>query len=216
MKRRIVSIFVAFVAVASVVAQDKPDALKLYRNGRDLDATGRTEDAKAAYTQAIDVCKQDLAENSKNMDAYTIYGWSLIRLGRNQETVAICTEALKVSADSRILETLAEGYFYLANYKESLKYMEKYIDAAPKGERISVAYFFEGEIYRLTKEYNRAEIAYSTAVYLEPSMSLWWFRLGSMREIVGDKAGALDAYQKALKLRPDYKEANEGLSRVRT
>ena len=216
MKRCFIAILCMLVIVAPLLAQDKPDALKLYRNGRDLDVAGRTDDAKAAYTQAIEVCKQDLIDNASNMDAFAIYGWSLIRLGKYQDTVSICVEALKVSSDSRIMETLAEGYFYLGNYKDTLKYLEKYIDASPKGERISTAYFFEGEVYRLIKEYNHAEISYTAAVFLEPSISLWWFRLGSVRETVGDKKGSTDAYQKALKLRPDYKDASDGLSRVRT
>lgn len=216
MKRSIFVLFCILAGVAVLSAQDKPDALKLFRAGRDLEAAGRVEDAKSSYSQSIDVCKKDLAENPKNMDAYTIYGWALVRLGKYQDSINISIEGLKVNPDYRIMETIAESNFFLANYKEALKYMEKYIDAAPSGERISTAYFFEGEIYRMNKQANRADIAYSTAVYLEPSISLWWFRLGSVRESVGDKKGAVDAYQHALKLRPDYKDAADGLSRVRT
>jgi tetratricopeptide (TPR) repeat protein len=202
---------------ASVTSsREKPDALKIYRNGFQLDNVGRTADAKAAYEQAIGVCKQDLIENPKNMDAYTVYSWALFRLGRYREGTEICTEALKIASDFRVVETLGECYFYLANYKESLKYMEKYIDAAPRGDRISTAYFFVGEIYRLTKLYNRAEIAYTAAVYLEPGISLWWYRLGAMRETVGDKSAAATAYERALKLKPTYKEATDGFNRVRT
>lgn len=203
-------------AASVTSSREKPDALKIYRNGFQLDNVGRTADAKAAYEQAIGVCKQDLIENPKNMDAYTVYSWALFRLGRYREGTEICTEALKIASDFRVVETLGECYFYLANYKESLKYMEKYIDAAPRGDRISTAYFFVGEIYRLTKLYNRAEIAYTAAVYLEPGISLWWYRLGAMRETVGDKRAAATAYERALKLKPTYKEATDGFNRVRT
>ena len=205
-----------FLASVSVFAQDKPDALKIYRNGRDLEAAGRIEDAKVMYAKSIEVCLEDLVANPKNMDAFTIQGWALIRLGKYQETVKVCVDALKITPDYRITETLAEAYFYQDNHKESLKNMEKYIDAAPRGERISTAYFFVGEIYRINKQYNKAEIAYSAAVYLEPAISLWWFRLGTVRESVGDKTFAIDAYQRALKLRPDYKAALEGLNRLKT
>ncbi len=216
MKRSIVSVIFAFIAIFALAAQDKPDALKLYRNGRDLEAIGRTQDAQAAYTQAIEICKQDLLDNPKNMDAYTIYSWSQMRLGKYRDAVNTATEALKINTDYRIVETLAESYFYLGSHKEALKNMEKYIDAAPRGERISTAYFFVGEIYRLGKQYNKADIAYSAAVLLEPAISLWWYRLGTVRETVGDKKGATDAYQRAIKLRSDYKDAIEGLNRVRT
>jgi tetratricopeptide (TPR) repeat protein len=216
MKRRLFSMIFACVSLVALAAQDKPDALKLYRNGRDLEATGRSDDAKAAYNQAIEVCKTELGDNPKNMDAYSIYGWSLVRLQRYGEAVGVCQEALKVAPDPRVVETLGEAYFYIAEYKEALKNMEKYVDAAPKGERASTAYFFVGEVYRLNKQFNKAEMAYSSAVNLEPGISLWWYRLGAVRETIGDKTRATEAYQRALKLRPDYKEANEGLNRVRT
>lgn len=216
MKRCIFSLIFAVITVLTLASQDKADALKIYRSGRDLESMGRIEDAKGVYAQAIEVCKQDLLENGQNMDAFTIYGWSLIRLGKYQDSINICLEALKINQDSRVVENLGESYFYLGSYKESLKQMEKYIDASPKGERISTAYFFVGEIYRMTKLINRAEMAYTTAVYLEPSVSLWWYRLGTVRENLGDKKRSTEAYQKALNLRPDYKEASDGLSRVRT
>ncbi len=216
MKRIVFLVLTGLLTLASAVAQDKPDALKLYRNGRDLEATGRAADAAEAYRQAIEVCRQDLEANGKNMDAYTIKTWALIRLGKYQDTVDTCLEALKITNDYRIVETLAEGYFYLGRHKDSLKQFEKYVDAAPRGERVSTAYFFIGEIFRLGKEYNHADIAYSTAVYYEPGLSLWWYRLATVKETVGDKAGAKAAYERALKLRPDYREATEGLSRVRT
>lgn len=216
MKRSVLLSILFFSVVFSLAAQEKKDALKLFRNGRDLEAIGRTEDAKIAYSESIEVCKQDLVDNPRNMDAYTIYSWALFRLGKYQESVNICLEALKLVNDSRIIESLAEGYFFLGNYKDSLKFMEKYIDAAPRGERLSTAHFFVGEIYRINKQYNRADIAYTAAVHLEPGISLWWYRLATVRENVGDKSGAQQAYERALKLRPDYKDARDGLGRVRT
>jgi len=216
MKRRYIVGALVLLSLLAAVAQEKPDALKSYRHGRDLEAVGRMEDAKVAYGEAINICKEDLVVNPRNMDAYTIFGWSLVRMGKYRETVDICQEALKISNDHRIVETMGEAYFYLGNYKESLRNMEKYTDAAPRGERISTAYFFIGETYRITRQYNRADIAYSAAVHLEPAIALWWFRLGTVRETVGDKIGASDAYRRAVKLRPDYQDANEGLKRVRT
>lgn len=195
-------------------AQDRADALKLYRTGRSLDSAGRTEEAKASYTAAVEVCLTELRQNPHNMDSRTVYTWSLFRLHRYRETVIACNEALKIASDVRIIETLGEAYFYLNDYKESLRQMERYIDMAPTGERASVAYFYTGDIYRLTKRYQKADIAYSAAVHLEPSNSLWWYRLGLAREQAGYKQSARDAFQRALNIRKDYKEAAEGLSRV--
>lgn len=208
-------IFTVLVCASGLVyAQEKADALKLYRTGRSLDSAGRTEEAKASYTAAVDVCLSELHQNPRNMEAYTVYTWSLFRLHRYRETVALCNEALKIVSDVRIIETLGEAYFYLNDYKESLRQMERYIDMAPTGERASVAYFYIGDIYRLTKRYQKADIAYSAAVHLEPHNSLWWYRLGLAREQAGYKQSAREAFQRALNIRKDYKEATEGLARV--
>lgn len=208
-------VFMMLICVSGLVyAQEKADALKLYRTGRSLDSAGRAEEAKASYTAAINVCLSELRHNPRNMDSYTVYTWSLFRLHKYRETVAVCNEALKIAVDVRIIETLGEAHFYLNDYKESLRQMERYIDMAPTGERASVAYFYTGDIYRLTKRYQKADIAYSAAVHLEPSNSLWWYRLGLAREQAGHKQSAREAFQRALNIRKDYKEAAEGLARV--
>ena len=213
--KRVMIIFTIFVCVSgSIYTQEKADALKLYRTGRSLDSVGRSEEAKASYTAAVDICLTELRHNPRNMDSYTVYTWSLFRLHRYRETITVCNEALKIALDVRIIETLGEAFFYVNDYKEALRQMERYLDMAPNGDRASVAYFYAGDIYRLTKRYQKADIAYSAAVHLEPSNSLWWYRLGLAREQAGYKQGARDAFQRALTIRKDYKEAAEGLSRV--
>ena len=83
-----------FFSQAGVLfAQDKPDALKLYRQGRSLDSIGRREDARAAYLSAIEICRNELKVNSKNMDSYAVYTWCLFRLGRYKDTELVCREA---------------------------------------------------------------------------------------------------------------------------
>lgn len=211
-KKFFVVVFIIFTS--NIFAQNKPDALKFYRDGRNLDSRERYEEAKESYNKAVEICKNELIQNPKNMDSYAVYTWSLFRLKRYEETIKYCNEALKITKDARIIETAGEALFYLRNYKESLRMMEIYIDMAPTGERISIAHFFIGEIYRLEKKYNKADIAYSIAVRLAPSHSLWWYRLGLAREGAGDKKEAKEAFQSALRLNPEYKEAKEGIKRV--
>ncbi len=211
------TLFLSFLFMFFAVgfAQNKPDALKLYLNGRSLDSIGRKDDAKKAYSKAINICRMELKQNPRNMDSYAVYTWCLFRLGRYKDTELTCYEALKVRKDPRIIETLGETMFYLGNFKASLKNMETYIDMAPRGERISVAHFFVGEIYRNLKKYNKADIAYSIAVHLDPGNALWWYRLGIVREAAGEKKAAIDAYKTALKLRPNYKEASNAINRIK-
>ncbi len=197
------------------VPQAKPDALKLYREGRDLESAGKTSDARAKYQRSAEVCRLELKENSKNIESFVVLGWALIRLGQYSEVITISNEALKInSREYRIIESLGEAYFYIDNYPESLKYFEQYLHALPNGDRASTAYFFVGDIFRLTGRYEHADIAYSTALAKTPNMALWWYRLGSVRELAGKKAEARAAYEKALQYKPIYQEASDALKRL--
>jgi cytochrome c-type biogenesis protein CcmH/NrfG len=91
--------------------------------------------------------------------------------------------------------------------------MQRYTNYEPQGERSSVAYFFIGEIYRYKGLFRHADIAYTTAVRLEPGVALWWYRLGTVREAVGDLSQAITAYERAIRLNPDYADARAGLAR---
>jgi cytochrome c-type biogenesis protein CcmH/NrfG len=108
---------------------------------------------------------------------------------------------------------MGEAYFYLDDYGRSLASMQRYVNALPQGERTSVAYFFIGEIYRLTGKHRHADIAYTTAVQLQPNLALWWYRLASVRESAGDYQPAVEAYRQALRIDPNYAEAGAGLAR---
>jgi len=109
---------------------------------------------------------------------------------------------------------MGEAFFYLEDYTRSLSYMQRYTNALPQGDRASVAYFFSGEIYRITQKYHHADIAYTTALRFQPNLALWWYRLGSVREEIGDKNPAIDAYRQALRINPNYNEAKNGLERL--
>jgi tetratricopeptide (TPR) repeat protein len=217
----VVFLLAAFSAFSQVPDAPRPnltreDALQNYRVGRDLESRGRMEEARVYYNEAIRICNAELALSPSNMDSYTVMTWALQRLGRYTEVITQGERGLRINAnDYRIVETMGEAYFYLTNHTESLRYMQRYVNALPQGERASVAYFFVGEIYRLGKKYRLADIAYTTALRLDPGAALWWYRLGTVRESAGDAAPAAEAYQRALRLNPNYREATEGLTRVR-
>ncbi|MFA6505050.1 MAG: tetratricopeptide repeat protein [Treponemataceae bacterium] len=212
-------VFSLLVLVSSALplfAQDKPDALKTYRQGRDFEAQGRTADANDRYETAIKICKDEITQNVANMDSYAVLTWTYIRQRKYQDTIEWGLKGLKVNqSDYRVTESLGEAYFYIEDYKESLRYMQKYVDSAPQGERVSVAYFFMGEIYRIQRKFKHADIAYTTAVKMEPSLALWWYRLGTAREQTAEYASATSAFEKAVSLNPSYKDASEALERVK-
>jgi tetratricopeptide (TPR) repeat protein len=189
------------VSALSVPAQDKYDAVELYRNGD--------------YEGAIEVCRIELEEMPNRMDAHAVIGWSLLELERYQEALEASQVAFQISRyDPRIIETAGEALFYLGRQVEALRYFEEYAAFSPTGGRIDSVYYFMGEIFIQQGKYNNADIALSTALYHSPNVADWWARLGYAREKGGDFQWSLEAYNKALALNPNLVDAVRGRSRV--
>ncbi len=182
-------------------AQDKPDALELYRANK--------------FEEAIKVCQQELLESPKSIDSHVVMGWSYLRLKKYPEALDIGQKALQINPnDPRIIEIVGEADVFLGRLDDALKNLEEYVALRPDGDRISRVYWLMGEAYVSLKEYQNADIAISTALYYEQNNSQWWSRLGWAREQAGDWRWASDAYAHALKLDPNLSDAQRGKDRV--
>lgn len=212
---RLFLILVVMGAPALAAQEATVTPLREYRIGRDLEAQGRWDEANTRYETAIALTLEEISKNTVNRDTYAVLTWSYQRQKKYRSVIDYGKQALKRDAkDYRVMETMGEAWFYIGDYKESIRLMQKYVDAMPQGERVSVAYFFMGETYRILNKLNHAEIAYTTSVRLEPGLPLWWYRLGLARELLEDKSGAQAAFNKALSLWPSYKDAKTALARV--
>ena len=200
-----ISVLIVFtlllVGPFSVSAQDKVDAVELYRTGD--------------YVGAIEVCRKELEEMPNRMDAHAVLGWSLVNLKRYQEALEASQQAFQISRyDPRVIETAGEALFYLGRQVEALRYFEEDAAISPTGGRIVSVYYFMGEIFIQQGRYNNADIALSTALYHSPNVADWWARLGYAREKSEDFQWSLEAYNKALALNPNLADAVRGRSRV--
>ena len=190
-------------------------ALQNYQRGRDFESQNRANEANTYYNEAVRICLDEVSRNAANRTTYTVLTWTMQRQGRYAEVISWGERGLRIYSDEhRIVETMGEAYFYLGNYERSLSFMQRYTNALPEGERAPTAFFFIGEIYRLTQRYLHADIAYTTALRMEPGIALWWYRLASVREQINDRSPAIEAYQQALRYNPNYREAREGLTRL--
>ncbi len=186
----------------TISAQEPEDALAAYTSGH--------------YREAVRICLVELESMPRNMNSYSVLGWSFLALGDHQNALEYAQRGFAISPrDPRIIEVLGESHYYLGDNINALTYFEQYAVLAPTGDRIENVYFFMGEIFIRLEEYNHADIALSTAVYHAPNSSAWWARLGYAREMVGDFVLALDAYQNALTLNPRLSDALRGRDRVR-
>jgi tetratricopeptide (TPR) repeat protein len=192
-------------------------AAQNYHTGRDLEARNRLAEAEAYYNEAIRICQYEVSQNIATGETYAVITWALQRQRKYADVITWGERGLRLFPNEyRIVETMGEAYFYLDDYDRSLSFMQRYANARPQGERISVAYFFIGEIFRIRQQFLHADIAYTTAVQLEPGLALWWYRLATVRESLGDTSPAIEAYERALRLNPNYQEASAGLARTRT
>jgi len=211
----LLSSFSAFAQSPGGTESQSVSAMENYRLGRDLESMNRMNEANTHYNEAVRQCLDEVSGNAASRVTYTVLTWTLQRQRRYNEVVTWGERALRLFPDEyRIMETMGEAFFYLEDYTRSLSYMQRYTNALPQGDRVSVAYFFSGEIYRITQKYRHADIAYTTALRFEPNLALWWYRLGSVREEIGEKNSAIDAYQQALRINPNYNEARNGIARL--
>jgi tetratricopeptide (TPR) repeat protein len=208
-------LFLTFSAAAQTGGNAPVSARQNYETGRDLEARSRMGEAETYYNEAIRICQDEVSRNAATRETYTVITWVLRRQTKYADVITWGERGLRLYPDEyRIVETMGEAWFYLDDYSRSLSYMQRYTNAVPQGERTSVAYFFIGEIFRITQRYRHADIAYTTAVRLEPAIPLWWFRLGEVRAAAGERAPAMEAFQQALRLNPAYREAIDGLARL--
>ena len=203
MRTRILAAAAVLVVIAAgwAVAQDKPDALELYRANR--------------YADAIKVCQQELQDSPNNIDSWVVMGWSQLRLQQYSDALAAGQKAVAINPnDPRVVEIVGESEVFLGKIDDALKNLEEYVVLRPNGDRIARVYWLMGECYIRLKELQNADIAISTAVYYEQNNALWWTRLGYARELAADLKWAADAYAHALKLDPGNADAQRGKDSV--
>jgi tetratricopeptide (TPR) repeat protein len=192
---------VVLVLGASLSFAQQKDALAAYKAGQ--------------YADAVAITQDELKSNPNNMDSYVVLCWSLQKLEKHQDALNYAQQAIKLNAyDFRIVEIVGESSFYLGKNVEALKSFEQYVGLAPSGDRIEKAYYFMGEIYLQLGQYNRADIALTTAVYHSPQTAAWWSRLGYARMLAKDLPSAKKAYDEALRQNPGLNEAVRGKQQV--
>jgi tetratricopeptide (TPR) repeat protein len=202
---------VAFVAAsflcgtAALFAQtEKPDALKLYSSGK--------------YTEAINICEEELKNNPNNLDSYAVLCWALVANKQYSEAEQHGAAARKINPyDVRIMEVLGEAKYYLGKNNEALSLFQEYIANVPEnGSRVGKSYYYMGQIYIQQARYEHADIALTAAVRSEPLIAYWWGRLGYAREMTGNWNSALTAYDKSLALDSTFEDAINGKARCQT
>lgn len=191
-------------------------AQALFQKGRQLQLAGKEPEAEKVFLSSLAMVEKLLAADASNSDLISLQCWDLFRLERHKEVVAVAQKALQTLKDYRIIETMAESLYFLNRDEEALRNFAKYIELAPPDdERLSSAYYYIGECYMRLKKYEHADIAFSTATSMEKGMYYWWYRLGYVKEVLGQYRKAYEAYGNSLALDAGFQYAKDGRSRVK-
>ena len=189
-------------SILPLFAQTRPDALQAFRDGQ--------------YERSVAICRDEIAENPRNLEAHVVICWSLMALGRYDEALTFAMAGRRISRyDIRITLILGEISFSQGRNTEAIQFFQEYINLAPSGARIDRVYYLLGEIYMRLGRFRHADIALTTAVHWVPGNAAWWTRLAYARENAGDLREAVAAYERALTLNPQLGDARRGLERVR-
>ncbi|MDR2049881.1 MAG: tetratricopeptide repeat protein [Treponema sp.] len=191
-----------FFPACVLFAQQRPDALREYRNGN--------------FERSVEICREEIASNPNNLESHVVICWSLIRLRRYEEARGFALAGRNISRyDPRIIEILGEVYYFQGYNDDALRYFQEYVNLAPQGDRIDMVYYYVGELFIRLGKFHHADIALSTAVYYMPQNADWWARLGYARESAGEYAQAVTAYERAVSLNARLSGARAGLERAR-
>jgi tetratricopeptide (TPR) repeat protein len=199
-KAAIAALALAVLSTAFSRAQDNPDALRLYVDGR--------------YDEARRACLSEIASSPANVDSYIVLSWSLLALKRYADAENYALKGYAIRRDSRLTETLGETAYFLGRNDAALRNFQNYVSAVSEGGRVGFAYYYMGEIYLRLGRFGHADIAFSTALQYTSGSAKWWARLGYAREKYGDAVHALEAYKKALSIDPRLQDASDGSERV--
>jgi tetratricopeptide (TPR) repeat protein len=195
-----VALALALASSPPTAAETKPDALKLYLDGK--------------YDEARRICLAELAADPGNLESYVVISWCLLALERYADAENYALKGYAIQREARLTEALGEAAYFLGRNDAALRNFQNYVSAVPEGGRVGVAYYYTGEVYLRLGRYAHADIALSTALQYSPGNARWWTRLGWAREKSGDAVHSLEAYEKALSLDPRLQDALNGKVRV--
>ena len=202
LKNRVLAFCLFMFFLAPLFAQTRPDALQAFRDGQ--------------FERSIAICRDEIAENPRNLESHVVICWSLMALGRLDEARTYAMAGRNISRyDVRLILILGEIAFFQGRNVDALRYFQDFINLAPDGPRKDRVYYLLGEVYMRMGRFRHADIALTTAVHRVPGNAAWWTRLAYARENAGDLSAAVVAYERAISLNSQLGDAQRGLERVR-
>jgi len=180
------------------------------KNGYELFIEGR-------YLESIKSLQNEKQYFPNRINIYVILGWDYDKLRNYSEMEKISLEGMKIDpTDARVIQNLAESYFYQKKYNDAINAFEKYL--ALKYNKydayIFKAYNYLGICFYNLDLYNKADIALSTSNYFKQNNPTTLLYMAYVKEKLLNKEKAKEYFSDVLKLDPENVDAKEGLQRL--
>jgi tetratricopeptide (TPR) repeat protein len=164
------------------------------------------------YSIALTYFQKATVKNPDNADAWFQVGYCYGKLGRYQEEIEACKQAIRIKPD------LAEAHYNLgAAYGELVRYQEA-IESYKQAIRIkpddAYAHLNLGTTYGKLGRYQDAVEAYKQAIRINPDYAEAHYNLGVTYYGLGLYQDAVEAYKQAIRIKPDDAEAHSNLGKT--
>jgi superkiller protein 3 len=187
-------------ALEQALKSQQKDAELWFNKGVILYAMNDYSASLAAYNSSIEFEPRDeLSWHNK--------GLALNRLGRHQDAADAYNTALDIKSDffsaryNLFLSQVASGQFRLA-----AKLIDEIVREYP--DRL-MAHDARGRFLVTQGQWQNAEASFRVAVSFNPEVPFYWRQIAICRAQTGDYKAAIESYQKALVLKPEWAEVRK-------
>lgn len=194
------------IQYADTVLTKQPDNGKaLLLKGFNLKERGDTSGAIKVFQKAVEYDQQFF-------EAYMQLG-VLFQMQNNKLALEYFNNALRVKPNAE--DALYGRGLWYQDHNEINKAIQDYTTIIQINPKNKNAHFNLGYIHQsLLKVYSEAAKHYSRAIEADPTYVEAYYNRGVCYETLGNISMARPDYEKALELKPDYRPAKEGLTRM--
>ena len=166
---------------------------------------GKVDEALKNYDDAVKASPNSALLRVK-------YGSLLLVRGDVDAAVSHLDQAVQLSpGNAEAWLRRGDAYSEKKDWKQAGVSYEQTVALAPV--RYPDAYMGLGQVLLELKDYQKAKYNFTKAVALEKDNAPYRYWLGHANELLGDKVGAKTQCDEALRLKPDFKEAQDCSSR---
>lgn len=194
-----------YLASFDAYTPDKSEkAEHYYVLAKALERQDYIDEAESFYKKSLEIEKKSFVYNALGHFYHNV---------RDSDIKALESFKNGISANKTDLENYfdaADIYFEIGEFEEG----DAYLAEAGRIKNTSDIYNAIGVLYIQTKQYMKAEKAFRQSLEIEEK-ALTYNNLGITYEFLGKKQLAIENYEKALKIDPEYHTAEDSLARLK-